>query len=79
MKLITLPLLAFLVTSCVSKPSASDSAANESALHDPETIHLLDGVTYQFVEGTLEGRGQRFHNDYSYRRAVIIGERRKVD
>jgi hypothetical protein len=23
----------------------------------------------------LIGRGQRFHNDYSYRRAVIIGEK----
>jgi hypothetical protein len=72
-------LLALLLQSCAWKPSVSDSNANASALHDPETLHLLDGVTYQFVEGTLEGRGQRFHSDYSYRRAVIIGERRKVD
>ena len=69
-------LLALLLTSCGLKHSAKDSAINASALHDPETIHLLDGVTYQFAEGTLQGSGQRFHNDYSYRRAVIIGERR---
>jgi hypothetical protein len=35
-------------------------------------------VEYTFAEGTLMGRGQRFHNDYSYRRAVIIGEKGRV-
>jgi hypothetical protein len=69
-------LLALLLTSCGLNPSVKDSTINASALHDPETIHLLDGVEYTFAEGTLMGRGQRYHNDYSYRRAVIIGERR---
>jgi hypothetical protein len=76
MRSTSLLLLALLLTSCGLNPSAKDSTINASALHDPETIHLLDGVTYQFAEGSLQGRGQRYHNDYSYRRAVIIGERR---
>jgi hypothetical protein len=76
MKSTSLLLAALMLTNCVSKPSASDSAANASALYDPETIHLIEGKEYQFKEGILTGRGQRFHNDYSYRRAVIIGERR---
>jgi len=73
MKLILLPLVALLLTNCGWKDSQPDLPINDSALYDPETIHLLEGVTYQFKEGTLQGRGQRFHNDYSYRRAVIIG------
>jgi hypothetical protein len=36
-------------------------------------VTLVQGKTYQFKEGTLTGRGQKFHSDYSYRRAVIIG------
>jgi hypothetical protein len=73
MKLITLPLMVLLLPSCGWRDSQRDLPVNESALYDPETIHLIDGVTYQFREGTLQGRGQRFHNDYSYRRAIIIG------
>jgi hypothetical protein len=76
MKWIPLLLAVLALTNCASKYSAKDIVENERGLHDPETIHFLDGVEYQFVEGTLQGRGQRFHSDYSYRRAVIIGERR---
>jgi hypothetical protein len=36
-------------------------------------VTLVQGKSYQFKEGTLAGRGQKFHSDYSYRRAVIIG------
>jgi len=75
MKLIPLLLTVLLLQSCVSKDLLPDLPVNESALYDPETIHLLEGVEYNFAEGTLIGRGQRFHNDYSYRRAVIIGEK----
>ena len=49
------------------------SALNESAMYDPPTVTLIEGFKYPFVEGTLMGRGQKFHSDYSYRRAVIIG------
>ena len=62
---------AVLLQSCVLK--GSRNALNESALYDPPTVTLIDGVTYPFAEGTLQGRGQKFHSDYSYRRAVIIG------
>jgi hypothetical protein len=75
MKLIPLLLTVLLLQSCVSKDSPPDLPINASALYDPETIHLLEGIEYKFAEGTLIGRGQRFHNDYSYRRAVIIGEK----
>jgi hypothetical protein len=77
MKSTLLLLVALLLTSCVSKDSLPDLPVNESALYDPETIHLIEGIEYKFAEGTLIGRGQRFHNDYSYRRAVIIGEKGK--
>ena len=60
-----------LLQSCVL--SDSPNALNESALYDPPTVTLIDGVTYPFEEGTLQGRGQKFHSDYSYRRAIIIG------
>ena len=63
--------MAVLLQSCALKDSQRD--LNESALYDPPTVTLIDGVTYPFAEGTLQGRGQKFHSDYSYRRAVIIG------
>jgi hypothetical protein len=52
------------------------SSANASALYDPPTVTLIEGQTYQFKEGVLVGRkDHKFHSDYSYRRAVIIGEK----
>jgi hypothetical protein len=53
----------------------SRNASNESALYDPVTVTLKPSVRYQFVEGELEGRGQKFHSQYSYERAVIIGNK----
>jgi hypothetical protein len=44
----------------------------QSSLYDPPTIHLKLGQIYQFEEGQLEGRGQKFHSDASYRDAVIL-------
>jgi len=55
--------------------SDSLKGSNESALFDPEHVTLKPSVKYYFVEGTLEGRGQKFHSQYSYERAVIIGNR----
>ena len=63
--------MAVLLQSCALRDSQRD--LNESALYDPPTVTLIDGVTYPFAEGTLQGRGQKFHSDYSYRRAIIIG------
>ena len=55
--------------------SDSRKGSNESALYDPVTVTLKPSVRYQFVEGELEGRGQKFHSQYSYERAVIIGNK----
>jgi hypothetical protein len=51
----------------------SNEKLNNSQLYTPETVTLLEGQTYIFKEGVLIGRGEKYHNDYSYRRAVIIG------
>lgn len=48
-------------------------SVNKSALYDPPTITLSPGVEYQFKEGIITGDGQRFHSQYSYQRALIIG------
>jgi hypothetical protein len=76
MKLIVLLLSVTLLPSCgligyIRGISASE--ANASALFDPPTVTLKPSITYDFAEGTLEGRGQKFHSDYSYRRAIVIG------
>ena len=47
---------------------------NRSALYDPPTVTLIEGAEYQFKEGVFVGDGQKFHSDYSYRRAIIIGK-----
>ena len=71
MKLITLLPMVALLQSCGLK--GSHRALNESAMYDPPTVTLIEGFKYPFVEGTLMGRGQKFHSDYSYRRAIVIG------
>jgi hypothetical protein len=71
MKWTTLLLLAMASVSCVS--SVSHRGLNESALFDPDHITLKPSIKYYFVEGELEGRGQIFHSQYSYGRAIIIG------
>tara|TARA_R110000772_G_scaffold15937_2_gene45813 strand:+ start:328 stop:465 length:138 start_codon:yes stop_codon:yes gene_type:complete len=43
-------------------------------MYDPPTITLVEGGEYQFCEGSLVGRANhKFHSDYSYQRAIIIG------
>ena len=74
MKLILLLLTVALLPSCALKDLVGDSALNESAIYDPPTITLIQGYDYPFKEGNLMGRGQKFHSDYSYRRAIIIGD-----
>lgn len=76
MKWIGLLLTAVLLQSCASTAwrSASDLSATNSALYDPPHITLKKGVEYQFAEGVLVGQGQKFHSEWSYRRAVVIGE-----
>ena len=69
--IISLPTV-LLLPSCASK--GSRDALNKSALYDPPTVTLISGVEYQFNEGVLVGSGQKFHSDYSYQRAIIIGK-----
>ena len=73
MRLIVLLAMVVLLPSCALNDLVGDSALNESAIYDPPTITLIKGYDYPFKEGNLMGRGQRFHSDFSYRRAIIIG------
>ena len=76
-KLIALPLMVALLPSCGLNDLVGDSALNESAIYDPPTVTLIKGYDYPFKEGNLMGRGQKFHSDFSYRRAIIIGNNNK--
>ena len=71
-QLMSLLALVMLLPSCGLNDSLR--GLNESALYDPPTVTLIEGQFYQFKEGILPGRGQKFHSDYSYRRAIIIGK-----
>ena len=71
-QLMSLLLMAVLLPSCALNDSLQ--GLNESALYDPPTVTLINGQFYQFQEGILPGRGQKFHSDYSYQRAIIIGK-----
>ena len=75
-KLIVLPLMVALLPSCGLNDLVGDSALNESAIYDPPTVTLIKGYDYPFTEGNLMGRGQKFHSDFSYRRAIIIGNQK---
>ena len=77
MKWIVLLLMVALLPSCALNDLVGDSALNESAIYDPPTVTLIKGYDYPFTEGNLMGRGQKFHSDYSYRRAIIIGNNNK--
>jgi len=76
MKLMLSLLMAVLLANCGLNgwPKESNERANGSNLYTPETVTLVEGISYQFKEGVLIGRdGEKYHNDYSYRRAIIIG------
>ena len=78
MSLLVSLLMAALLASCSSSvwPDEFVESVNDSALYDPPTITLVEGVPYSFVEGTLIGRkNHKFHSDYSYQRAIIIGDK----
>jgi len=72
MKLLILPTVMILLVSCGSSSSTQD--ANNSALYDPPFVTLTEGKQYQFKQGTLEGRGQRFYSQFYYKRALTIGK-----
>ena len=76
MKFISSVIAAILLTSCASKSSQreSETQQNNSALYDPPTLTLIKGKSYQFKEGVIEGRGQKFHSHYSYVMALLTGK-----
>lgn len=76
MKFISSVIAAILLTSCASKSSQreSETQQNNSALYDPPTLTLIKGKSYQFKEGVVEGRGQKFHSHYSYVMALLTGK-----
>ena len=74
MKWIGSLLMVALLPSCGLNDLVGDSSLNESAIYDPPTVTLIKGYDYPFKEGNLMGRGQKFHSDFSYRRAIIIGD-----
>jgi len=53
---------------------ASSANAQASALFDPPTVTLMKDKVYLFEEGTIAGRGQKFHSDFAFRQAVIVGQ-----
>ena len=71
----TLLLVICALASCQTVPSASVTALNRSALHDPWIVSLNKGETYHFQEGDLVGSGQFFHSDYAYQTAFLLGLR----
>jgi outer membrane biogenesis lipoprotein LolB len=76
MRYIASVIAALLLTSCASKSSLKESETqqNNSALYDPPTLTLIKGKSYQFKEGVVEGRGQKFHSHYSYVMALLTGK-----
>ena len=76
MKFIASVIVAHLLTSCASKSSLKESETqqNNSALYDPPTVTLIKGKAYQFKEGVIKGRGQKFHSHYSYVMALLTGK-----
>lgn len=62
-------------SSCSSgSPNSATAKLNSSALYAPPTVTLLPRVPYQFKEGILTlDQPQRYHSDYSYRLAGIVG------
>jgi PBP1b-binding outer membrane lipoprotein LpoB len=74
MKYINVLMMALLLQSCASNVlKVEDKESYEtSKLYDPPTIHLIEGTHYQFQEGMLDGRGQKFHSNASYRDAAIL-------
>lgn len=75
-RFLILVMTALLMQSCVWKQSQKEKIeqVNNSALYDPPSVTLIKNKEYQFEEGVISGRGQIYHSNYSYIRALIIGK-----
>lgn len=56
------------LTSCGKGANAQTTT---SALYDPPFVTLKEGTEYQFGEGSLAGRGQKFFSQAVYMRAAL--------
>ena len=76
MRYLLLAFLTLTLASCGWNYSTrdADELINASSLYDPPSVTLIKGIEYQFKEGKLTGRDQRFYSQYSYSRALIIGK-----
>jgi len=61
-----------LLASCGSRSSMRD--VGNSALYDAPFVTLIKDKEYQFKQGTITGRGQRFYSQFYYKRALTIGK-----
>ena len=75
MKFYAFPLMLMLLTSCASSNFSNEERKilNSSALYDPPSITLIDGKEYQFKEGVLVGRGQKFYSQHAMTKSLIDG------
>jgi hypothetical protein len=73
MKFYIYPLTLILLTGCASSNFSSEETKtlNSSALYDPPSVTLLEGQEYQFAEGKLVGRGQKFYSQYETTKKMI--------
>lgn len=73
MKFLSFLLTLLLLTSCAFNNLSKDDQRilNSSALYDPPSVTLLDGVEYQFLEGKVTGRGQKFFSQYEKTRRLV--------
>jgi hypothetical protein len=66
-----------LLTSCGWKSSQNerDELINISALYLPPSVTMIKGESYKFKEGIFTpNKDQKFYSQWSYSRAVVIGE-----
>ena len=83
---LVLVLIPILLTSCglMNSPGEEEKlskawktsapAITSSALYDPPIVTLRKGRTYEFQEGHLRGRGQKFISRHHYLKAIINSE-----
>ncbi len=75
-KLASLLLMLPLLINCGSTGlnKKEKESLNSSALYDPPSITLIEDKEYQFEEGVVKGRGQKFISTYEYVKKSMANE-----
>lgn len=78
LKLTALALIPMSLASCGSSALSEEesSTLNASTLYDPHSVTLTTDKDYQFKEGVLKGRDQKFYSQAAYSRALSVGNSR---